>query len=71
MIEISIKAFEYPSIQKVKTQIDQFVKRTNVSKMNANLQPQIGFLSFPKRIQRFTVIRSPHIDKKARDQYQL
>ena len=71
MIEISIKAFEYPSIQKVKTQLDQFVKRTNVSKMNANLQPQIGFLSFPKRIQRFTVIRSPHIDKKARDQYQL
>ena len=42
-----------------------------MSKMNANLQPQIGFLSFPKRIQRFTVIRSPHIDKKARDQYQL
>ena len=24
----------------------------------------------PKRIQRFTVLRSPHVDKKARDQFE-
>ena len=71
MIEISIKSFEYPLIQKVKTQIDQLIEKSNLPKMNKDLHSQIGFFSFPKRIQRFTVIRSPHIDKKARDQYQL
>lgn len=30
-----------------------------------------NILSLPKKLQRFTVIRSPHIDKKGRDQFQL
>ena len=31
----------------------------------------VQVLVLPSRIKRFTVLRSPHIDKKARDQFEL
>ena len=34
-------------------------------------EKKISVFSFPQKRKEFTVIRSPHIDKKARDQFQL
>ena len=30
-----------------------------------------GFVSLPKKIERFTVLRSPHVDKKSREQFEI
>jgi len=32
--------------------------------------PQHNTVFLPKRVERFTVLRSPHVDKKARDQFE-
>ena len=32
---------------------------------------QSNFVSLPTKIQRFTVLRSPHVDKKSREQFEL
>jgi|SaaInlStandDraft_7_1057024.scaffolds.fasta_scaffold00215_32 small subunit ribosomal protein S10 len=45
--------------------IKQLVK--HLSKLNLN--PKVS--SMPTKINKFTVLRSPHIDKKARDQFEL
>jgi small subunit ribosomal protein S10 len=31
--------------------------------------PQYSLVFLPKRVERFTVLRSPHVDKKAREQF--
>lgn len=31
---------------------------------------QTSLVFLPKRVERFTVLRSPHVDKKARDQFE-
>lgn len=30
-----------------------------------------GFVSLPTKIERFTVLRSPHVDKKSREQFEI
>jgi small subunit ribosomal protein S10 len=30
-----------------------------------------GFVSLPTKTQRFTVLRSPHVDKKSREQFEI
>lgn len=30
-----------------------------------------GYVSLPTKIQRFTVLRSPHVDKKSREQFEI
>jgi ribosomal protein S10 len=32
---------------------------------------KINFVSLPTKIERFTVLRSPHVDKKSREQFEL
>lgn len=44
-----------------------FIILTKLKKQNFNLKHQV-FL--PKQVERFTVLRSPHVDKKARDQFE-
>ena len=31
----------------------------------------VSFSSLPKKIRKFTVLRSPHIDKKSREQFEI
>ena len=38
--------------------------------LNLNLLTS-GFVSLPTKIQRFTVLRSPHVDKKSREQFEI
>ena len=44
-----------------------FLAKQKVQSVNSIEENQF-FL--PKRIERFTVLRSPHVDKKARDQFE-
>nr|BDN85855.1 ribosomal protein S10 [Microheliella maris]BDN85880.1 ribosomal protein S10 [Microheliella maris] len=38
--------------------------------LNENYVKQTGLISIPTRKQTFTLLRSPHVHKKARDQFQ-
>merc|ERR1711871_976348 len=33
--------------------------------------PVSGAIPMPRRTQKFTILRSPHVDKKARDQFEI
>jgi small subunit ribosomal protein S10 len=61
-IQIQIKAFHPFYINQFRTLIDPLIKQT------AFIDVKHTFL--PKKKEHFTVLRSPHVDKKARDQYE-
>jgi hypothetical protein len=80
-LEILVKSFEYQLVQKATKQLLKSIDLIIMSKDMNNIWseydlPVIHFLKkkifqFPKSIKRYTVIRSPHIDKKARDQFEI
>ena len=64
IIRIGFKSFEFAFIEKAKNQI------LDIS--SHNFSPlEIKFFMLPLKKKHFTVLRSPHIYKKARDQFQL
>lgn len=63
MIRIRLKSFDHALIDEATNEIVETAKRTG-----AQLR---GPIPLPTRIERFTVLVSPHIDKDARDQYQI
>jgi ribosomal protein S10 len=42
-----------------------------LKKLQALNYPNINFVSLPTKVERFTVLRSPHVDKKSREQFEL
>jgi small subunit ribosomal protein S10 len=62
-IRIKLKAFDHRLIDKSATEIVETAKRTGASVH--------GPIPLPTKRERFTVLISPHVDKKARDQYEL
>ena len=62
-IRIWIKAFDHRVLDTSTAEIVSTAKRTG-----AQVQ---GPIPLPRRIQRFTVNRSPHIDKKSREQFEM
>jgi small subunit ribosomal protein S10 len=60
---IRIEAYEIPSITKAAEDIVSSAKRTGAKVR--------GPIPLPTRIERFTVLSSPHVDKKAREQYEI
>lgn len=62
-IRISLKAFDHNLLDRSALEIVNTAKRTG-----ARVH---GPIPLPTRIQRFTVNRSPHIDKKSREQYEI
>jgi small subunit ribosomal protein S10 len=60
-IEISLRSFEYSLLKNATLQI-----KTICSKEYSILQ-----VSLPIKQKRFTVLRSPHIDKKSREQFEI
>lgn len=62
-IRIRLKAFDYRILDASAAEIVETAKRTG-SKVT-------GPIPLPTRIERFTVNRSPHVDKKSRDQYEI
>ena len=62
-IRIRLKAFDYRLIDRSAAEIVETAKRTG-----ARVK---GPIPLPTRKERFTVLISPHVNKDARDQYEL
>ena len=62
-IRIRLKAFDHRLIDRSASEIVETAKRTGAQVR--------GPIPLPTRIQRVTVLRSPHIDKKSREQFEM
>lgn len=62
-IIIRLKAFDHGLLDKATKEIVATVNRTG-----AEIS---GPIPLPRRIKRFTVNRSPHVDKKSREQFEI
>ena len=62
-IRIRLKAFDYKLIDQSAIEIVETAKRTGAVVH--------GPIPLPTRKERFTVLTSPHVDKDARDQYEI
>lgn len=62
-IRIRLKAFDHRILDMSTLEIVNTAKRTG-----ANVR---GPIPLPTRIEKFTVLRSPHIDKKSREQFEM
>lgn len=62
-IRIRLKAFDHRLIDRSATEIVETAKRTG-----ARVK---GPIPLPTKMERFTILISPHVDKNARDQYEI
>ena len=62
-IRIRLKAFDHRLIDKSAREIVDTAKRTGATVR--------GPIPMPNKIEKFTVLRGPHIDKKSRDQFEI
>lgn len=62
-IKIRLKSFDHRSLEQGTREIVGAVKRTGVD--------IIGPIPLPRTIERFTVNRSPHVNKKSREQFEI
>lgn len=61
-LKIRLKAYDHRLIDKCAMEIVETARRTGSSIS--------GPVPLPTRITRFTVLRSPHVDKKSREQFE-
>ena len=62
-IRIRLKAYDHEILDRSTQEIVSTAKRTG-----ANVR---GPIPLPRRIQKFTVNRSPHVNKKSREQFEI
>jgi small subunit ribosomal protein S10 len=62
-IRIRLKAFDHRLIDRSATEIVETAKRTG-----ARVK---GPIPLPTKMERFTILVSPHVNKDARDQYEI
>jgi small subunit ribosomal protein S10 len=62
-IRIRLKAFDHRLIEKSAAEIVETAKRTGAQVR--------GPIPLPTKMERFTILTSPHVDKDARDQYEI
>ena len=62
-IRIKLRAYDNKVLDQSTEEIVNTVKRTG-----ANIK---GPIPLPTKIERYTVLRSPHIDKKSREQFEI
>lgn len=62
-IRIRLKAFDHRTLDNSAREIVNTAKRTGAQVR--------GPIPLPTRIERFTVLRGPHIDKKSREQFEM
>lgn len=63
IIRIKLKSFDHKVIDQSTKEIVDTAKRTG-ARVN-------GPIPLPTHIERFTILISPHVDKNARDQYEI
>ncbi|PIV33130.1 MAG: 30S ribosomal protein S10 [Lysobacterales bacterium CG02_land_8_20_14_3_00_62_12] len=61
-IRIRLKAYDHRLIDKSASEIVETAKRTGAQ--------IVGPIPLPTKIERYTILVSPHADKNARDQYE-
>ena len=62
-IRIRLKAYDFRLLDQSTAEIVDTAKRTGASVS--------GPIPLPTQIQRYTVLRSPHVDKKSREQFEI
>ncbi|MGB8276016.1 MAG: 30S ribosomal protein S10 [Alphaproteobacteria bacterium] len=62
-IRIRLKAYDHRVLDQSTAEIVNTAKRTGAQVR--------GPIPLPTRIEKFTVLRSPHIDKKSREQFEI
>jgi len=63
VIRIRLKAYDHRLLDRSVQEIVNTVKRTGAQFS--------GPIPLPTKIERFTVLRSPHVDKKSREQFEI
>ena len=62
-IRIRLKAYDYRLLDQSASEIVDTAKRTNAR--------VAGPIPLPTRINKYTVLRGPHVDKKSREQFEI
>ncbi len=62
-IRIRLKAFDYKLLDQSTKEIVDTAKQTGAK--------VVGPIPLPTQISRYTVLRSPHVDKKSREQFEV
>jgi len=62
-IRVCLKSYDHKLLDKSTTEIVDTVRRTG-----ANV---VGPIPLPTKINKFCVLRSPHVDKKSREQFEI
>jgi len=62
-IRIRLKAYDHRLLDQSASEIVETAKRTGAR--------VAGPIPLPTRISKFTVLRGPHVDKKAREQFEI
>lgn len=62
-IRIRLKAFDHRILDQAASEIANTAKRTGASIR--------GPIPMPTQIEKFTVLRSPHVNKKSREQFEI
>lgn len=62
-IRIRMEAYDHAVLERAAAEIVETAKRTG-AKVS-------GPVPLPTRIERYTVLRSPHVDKKSREQFEI
>lgn len=62
-IRLTLKSYDHQLLDKSVKQIVLTVRRTG--------SPMVGPVPMPNKRRCYTVLRSPHIDKKSREQFEL
>lgn len=62
-IRIRLKAYDHKLLDKSTEEIVETAKRTGAK--------VAGPIPLPTRVSRYTVLRSPHVDKKSREQFEI
>jgi small subunit ribosomal protein S10 len=62
-IRIRLKGYDFKLLDQSVSDIVETAKRTGARVS--------GPIPLPTRIEKFTVLRSPHVDKKSRDQFEI
>ncbi len=62
-IRIRMEAYDHQALDASAREIVDHAKRTNAR--------VAGPVPLPTRIERYTVLRSPHVDKKSREQFEI
>lgn len=62
-IRIRMEAYDHKALDQASVEIIDNAKRSGAK--------VIGPIPLPTRIERYTVLRSPHVDKKSREQFEI